>query len=610
MDSVVDALILFTAVAAAGLFSKILKRLSLPLIQIAIGVIVSILVPMPFSSGINADILLLLFIAPLLFNESRHVDKAELWQRHNGVISLSFGLVVTIMVCVGFAVHGLIPAIPLAIAFAMGAAMGPTDVTAVVALMKDIRFGKRHEALLKGEALFNGVSGTVCFQCSLAVALTGVFAVSQAGELLAMDLVGGLLFGGICGVAAWFLMRVASDYLIDSPSAYVVLEMAIPFVVYLASEAMGIGSIIAVVCCGLVFSMMPKRQTPRTARMHVQSEGTWSTIEYLLNGIIFVVLGMQLPVVFDPMITTSMIEPAYLLFCVVAIVFLLESVRFIWVLCMDVVNAAHQGDSIKGCFGIKAIANDLAMTFAGTKGGVTLSLVLTLPGTLAFGESFILRPEAIFVVSGVILCTLLLANFAVPALVGFGEGDDKTHDSADSEIMLLGRTMVAIQLDSGRTGLARDCKTPTVEPRMLDLLETTIPISEMPRYFDRVDESATMIVLGRYSERIKELIPCASSTVKESAEAICDKVDSLYDRAVRAQEKSKTTDKAEPQDRREVKQRRKAVLRDTKGAVSDIQEKAYVQQLKIIESMMLKEELTAENAKELKNEIYLQQMIS
>ncbi len=119
-----------------------------------------------------------------------------------------------------------------------------------------------------------------------------------------------------------------------------------------------------------------------------------------------------------------------------------------------------------------------------------------------------------------------------------------------------------------------------------------------------------MIVLGRYSERIKELIPCASSTVKESAEAICDKVDSLYDRAVRAQEKSKTTDKAEPQDRREVKQRRKAVLRDTKGAVSDIQEKAYVQQLKIIESMMLKEELTAENAKELKNEIYLQQMIS
>lgn len=609
MDSVVDALILFSAVAAAGLFSKVFKRLSLPLIQIAIGIIVSLLIPMPFSSGINADVLLLLFIAPLLFNESRHVDKAELWQRRNGVISLSFGLVALIMVCVGLVVHGLIPAIPLAIAFAMGAAMGPTDVTAVVALMKDIRFGKRHEALLKGEALFNDVSGTVCFQCSVAVATTGAFAVSQAGELLVMDLVGGLLFGGVCGVAAWILMRIASDYLVDSPSAYVVLEMAMPFVVYLISEAMGIGSIIAVVCCGLVFSIMPKRETPKTARMLVQSEGTWSTIEYLLNGIIFVVLGMQLPVVFDPMLSTSAIEPAYLLLCIAIVVVLLESVRFVWVLCMDIVNAGHEGNPIRGCFSIKALANDLAMTFAGTKGGVTLSLVLTLPGTLATGEGFVLRPEAIFLVSGVILCTLILANFAVPALIAFGEGDGKTHSSADSEITLLGRTMVAIQLESGRTGLTRDCEMPAIESLMLDLLECMIPVSDMPGYFDRVDESATMIVLGRYAARIRKQIPQASNAIKEGAGRICKKIDDLYEQAVRAQEESKDVEKIQSHDRKFAKKEKRAVLRDTKGAVKDVQEKAYVQQLKIIESMVTREELTAENAKELKNEIYLQQMI-
>ncbi len=118
--------------------------------QILLGSIIAVFVTTPVSSGIDAELLLILFIAPLHFNESRHVDSGEMWRNRRGIASLVTGLVLAIIVSVGFTLHALVPAIPLAAALAVGAAMGSTDATAVTSLTKDMRFGKRHEALLAG----------------------------------------------------------------------------------------------------------------------------------------------------------------------------------------------------------------------------------------------------------------------------------------------------------------------------------------------------------------------------------------------------------------------------------------------------------------------------
>ena len=179
-------LFLLIAVIASSILEKFLPRVSLPLVQIALGAVIALAVTTPLEWGIDPELLLILFIAPLHFNESRHVDSGRLWRNRWGIASLSVGLVFAIAAACGAALHGLAPAIPLAACLALGSALGSTDAVAVMALTKDRQFGRRHQALLRGEALFNDVTGTVLFSCCMAVMASGTFSLVHAGEEFAL----------------------------------------------------------------------------------------------------------------------------------------------------------------------------------------------------------------------------------------------------------------------------------------------------------------------------------------------------------------------------------------------------------------------------------------
>ena len=293
-------LFLLTAVIASSILDKFLPPLSLPLVQIALGAALALAVPTPLEWGIDPELLLILFIAPLHFNESRHVDSGALWKNRWGIASLSVGLVFAIVAACGATLHALLPAVPLAAACALGGAMGSTDAVAVTALTHDRRFGRRHEALLKGEALFNDVTGTVVFQCCLTLLATGSFSLLHAGEEFALDLFGGFFGGLVMGLLAWGLLQVLRRTGLDNPTLHVMLELLLPFVIYLAAKSLHIGAVIAVVASGLMLSLLPQRHTAATARTKLQAQSVWTTLEFVLNGIIFVVLGMQLPRLLEP----------------------------------------------------------------------------------------------------------------------------------------------------------------------------------------------------------------------------------------------------------------------------------------------------------------------
>ena len=178
--------------------------------------------------------------------------------------------------------------------------MGSTDAVAVTALTHDRRFGSRHEALLKGEALFNDVTGTVIFQCCVTLLATGAFSLVHAGEEFALDLFGGFTGGLVMGVLAWGLLELIRRTGLDTPTLHVMLELLLPFVIYLTAKSLHIGAVIAVVAAGLVMSLLPQRHTVATARTKLQAAGVWQTLEFVLNGIIFVILGMQLPRLLAP----------------------------------------------------------------------------------------------------------------------------------------------------------------------------------------------------------------------------------------------------------------------------------------------------------------------
>ena len=343
-------LFLLVAVVASSLLDQVLRGVSLPLVQIILGVLIALLIPLPSSINIDAELLLILFIAPLHFNESRQVDSKELYQNRFGIFSLVTGLVLLTMIAMGATLNALIPAIPFAAALAFGAAMGSTDAAAVTSLAKEMRFGRRHEALLNGEALFNDVTGTIGFQCAIAVVVSGAFSLTHAGEEFALELFGGLCVGVILGLAFWGLTNIMRRYGLDNPTVHVVLELLAPFIIYLICEQIHVGGVIAVVMAGMTISLLPHKRTAASSRQRIQASSVWKTLEFVLNGVIFVVLGIQLPSVLIPAMQGGSIDAALLIFAVFALTFVLEAVRFCWILGMDLVHTSRSGKPLRICF--------------------------------------------------------------------------------------------------------------------------------------------------------------------------------------------------------------------------------------------------------------------
>ena len=647
-------LFLLVAVVASSLLDQVLRGVSLPLVQILLGAVIAFVFPFSSDINIDAELLLILFIAPLHFNESRHVDSGELYRNRFGIASLVTGLVLVTMAAVGGTLHAIIPAIPLAAALAFGAAMGSTDAAAVTALAKDMKFGRRHEALLNGEALFNDVTGTVGFQCAIGVVVSGAFSLTHAGEEFAFDLFGGMVVGVALGFAFWGLVTLLRRFGLENPTVHVALELLAPFIIYLICEQapVHIGGVIAVVSAALTISLLPHRRTATSARQRLQAASVWKTIEFVLNGVIFVVLGMQLPRVLMPAVEGAGAADVWLLVgAVIAVVVVLEAVRFAWILGLDLVDARRRGRPLRTCFSRRNLKGTLGMTFAGPKGGVTLALMLTIPLTVAPGEAFPLRNEILFLTSGVILCTLLLANFAVRKLVPAKVHDKRRRGRSDAEIKLTMRVIESIQADAHFTGSVKgqaafeamgvdasgnalagnaqagglsdgmpegekDADRPD-DARAGGLLGDvaaagskagdTAAGSAGDGLADEVDEPATAIVMHRYADRIRELLPNASPAVAAEGRAVVAHCDELYERADAIADALEHID---DDDEEETGLPAHMIALQLVGdAVDDIQDQALARELEFIKEAVKAGELTADHARELRNDVYVQKLV-
>ena len=467
MEMLEFVLLLLAAVLVSAVLDQMMPRVSLPLVQIAIGAIVILLVGTPVDVAIDPELFLVLFIAPLLFDESRHASKRGLWDNKGSIVSLAIGLVIVTVLVVGFVLNWIEPSIPLAAAFALGAALGPTDAVAVTALGKDIRLTGRQKSLLSGEALINDASGVVSFQFAIAAAVTGAFSLVDAAQSFAISFFGGIAIGLIAGFLALLAMKAIRGYGYESITVHVVFEVFTPFIVFLAAEHFGTSGILAVVAAGLLITLLPQKPTPVAARLKIASNSVWETLVFVINGVVFVMLGMQLPKAIMPSWRSDEVSSVLLCGLVLLVTALVVGVRFIWVLVMERCDS-----SAKRHTGKQLVRDALVTTLSGPKGAVTLSIIMTIPFTLSTGEAFPQRDTLIFLASGVILCTLLLANFVVPVLAPKDDSPDETEEQDVNAVTIDILKRVIRQL--------REQKTPQ-------------------------NESSTQIVIRQYSERIKRL---------------------------------------------------------------------------------------------------------
>ena len=484
-------LIVLTCVAASSVIDKFVD-VSIPVIQVVIGLLVALVLPSVQEVHLESELFMLLFIAPLLFNETRETNIRALLLNLNSILSLAIALVVVSVLSVGYALHLMVPSIPLAAAFALASALGPTDAATVTALKSNIHLTHRQQTLLSGESLINDASGVVAFQFSVAAAVTGAFSLVDAAGSFTVLFVGGVAMGIVTGFAFSAINAMLGRLGYEDTVANVLYEVLTPFLVYLLAETFHVSGVLAVVAAGLVIAL-PRRQSNNAlfARQKLVSDSTWKVISFLINGTIFVFLGMQLPLAVLPG-TNGGLNILQILGIVVVITLFMHGVRFAWLYALETYKL-HKGghlctgkDAVDGendlagsssdgekpdqplaelgseqtseqiaeqpkpTCAIKPISitsaelikNVLVTTIAGAKGAVTLSIILTLPLTTQSGAAFPQRDLLITIAAGVILATLLLADNLLPVLSKSPEADsDLPERLHKGEIAVLEATL-------------------------------------------------------------------------------------------------------------------------------------------------------------------------
>lgn len=415
MEALDLSLIILACVIGCAIICQLMPRLSPPLVQIAIGFLVALLVPGVSDVQLPSELFLVLFIAPLLFNDARHTSFQALWSHKSSVLSLALGLVFLTVLVVGFALNWLVPSISLAAAFACAAALAPTDAAAVGALGSSVNLTQRQEVLLSGESLINDASGVVAFQFACAAAVTGSFYALDVGTSFLKLFFGGIAVGVTLGLFGKYSVKALRYFGYESTTVHVLYEVFSPFFIFLFSEWLGVSGILAVVAAGLV---MAEHDEPLTstvvAQRQIVSNGFWRIIVFLINSVVFILLGTELPQAFNSTIAESH-SLLFLLSLVAIVTLLIMMCRFVWVVVLELLHRVFaRGDETKQRSGL--FRNALVLTVGGPKGAVTLSIIFTLPMQTMQGEDFPERGLLIYLTAAVILCTLLIADFALPRL--------------------------------------------------------------------------------------------------------------------------------------------------------------------------------------------------
>ncbi len=411
-------LILLLAVILSGLCAKIVPFAApLPLVQIAFGAAIAAFADL----GVQLDpqVFFVLVLPPLLFYDGWRVPKEGLLRDKGTILALAIGLVVFTVGGVGLFVHLLMPAIPLAIAFAFAAVISPTDAAAVSAMAARIEVPKRLMRILEGEALFNDASGIVCMRFAVAAALTGTFSLLDAAGTFLWLAVGGLSIGFGVTWAVSMAKDVMWRQFGEDTGSQILISLLIPFGAYLLAEGVGCSGILAAVAAGVTMSY-EEQSGSALAITRVRRTAVWETLHFGATGVIFILLGEQLPEIVTGAARvvreTGHVDPAWLAVYVVAIIFALAVLRFVWVwatLQFMLYRESRQGrNAVTPSWRLIA-----ATAVAGVRGTVTLAGVLTLPLTLDDGSAFPARDLAIFLAAGVIIVSLLGAWVLLPFLL-------------------------------------------------------------------------------------------------------------------------------------------------------------------------------------------------
>ncbi|UFH55715.1 Na+/H+ antiporter [Spirosoma sp. KNUC1025] len=381
-------------------------RISYPILLVITGLFIGWIPGLPHVE-LSPDAVFLVFLPPLLYAAAWQIDNLELKLYSRSVALLAVGLVLFTSTAVALVAHAFIPGFSLAQGYLLGAIVAPPDAVAATSVTQGLNVPKRITTVLEGESLVNDASSLVIYRYGLAAIITGQFVLWQAS----LRFVGIGLASVAVGWAIGWCMKWVHRLITKDTVTSTVLTLLTPYGSYLIAEEMHISGVLAVVTTGLFLSTRTTEIFSNQARL--QTNAVWEIVVFLLNGLVFILIGLQLPSIVSELNGYTLPEAVNygLLISAVAVVS-----RILWVF----PGAYLPRWLSKGIRKreVKPTWQQISVvSWAGMRGVVSLAGALALPNVLPNGQPFPGRDLILFITFIVILCTLVVQGLTLPVLI-------------------------------------------------------------------------------------------------------------------------------------------------------------------------------------------------
>jgi CPA1 family monovalent cation:H+ antiporter len=375
---------------------------------------------------LDPTVVFTLFLPPILFAAAYFTSWRDFKRNRRPIFLLAFGLVLFTTTLVAAALRMLVPAVSWPVAFLFGAIVSPPDASAATAIIRKLGVPRRLVTVIEGESLVNDATALVAYRFALAAIVTGSFSLGDAALRFVLAAAGGAGVGYLVARVGIFILQR-----LNNSTAETTLTLITSFAAYIFAEHLGFSGVISTVIGGLYYG----RRVPivTTAQTHIEAEASWKTVLFIINGLVFTLIGLQMPAVMNGLEGYSWRQLA---FYGSVIVFVVVAVRFVWVfpatyLPRKLFPSIARTDPMPP-WGVVT-----ALSWTGMRGIVSLAAALSIPLSLPSGEDFPFRNLLVFLTYVVILATLLIPATTLPSIMRWLGIKDEGENREDETVARL-----------------------------------------------------------------------------------------------------------------------------------------------------------------------------
>jgi Na+/H+ antiporter len=396
-DGIVALGLLAAVAALLALAPK--ARIPYPILLVLGGLLLGFLPGMP-EFDLQPELVFFGVLPPLLYGAAFFTSLRDLRRNVRPIGLLAVGLVIVTTVAVAVVAHTVVPGLTWASAFVLGAIVSPTDPLAATSIARRLGVPRKLVSIVEGESLVNDGTGLVLYRVATVAVISGTFSLWKAGGLIVVAAGGGVAVGLAVG---WVVRQIRSR--LDNPPAEITISLMTGYFAFIPADLLGVSAVLAAVTAGIYLGWHTPELTNSTVRL--QGQAVWEIVVYLLNALLFVLVGLQLPGILDALGDAS---AGRLIWWGVAVTLAVVAARFVWVFVVMAVPSRLRS-------GKKWWRGATFLSWAGMRGALSLAAALALPLSTDDGDPFPGRDLIIFLTFAVIVGTLVAQGLTLPPLI-------------------------------------------------------------------------------------------------------------------------------------------------------------------------------------------------